>query len=112
MRYVPAEQLKPGMVLGQGLHDASGRMLLGKNTRLTAENIKYIIFLGTGGVYVDDEISKDIELYDVVKPEVKNGFYTENNVLVCYINGVKQSGAFTFSSGGRSHSRRSSMAAG
>lgn len=72
MRYVPAEQLKPGMVLGQGLHDASGRMLLGKNTRLTAENIKYIIFLGTGGVYVDDEISKDIELYDVVKPEVKN----------------------------------------
>ena len=50
----------------------TGRMLLGKNTRLTAENIKYIIFLGTGGVYVDDEISKDIELYDVVKPEVKN----------------------------------------
>lgn len=37
MRYVPAEQLKPGMVLGQGLHDASGRMLLGKNTRLTAD---------------------------------------------------------------------------
>ena len=38
MRYVPAGQLQPGMVLGQGLHDASGRMLLAPNTSLTNEN--------------------------------------------------------------------------
>lgn len=41
MRYVPAGQLQPGMVLGQGLHDASGRMLLAPNTSLT--NDQYYI---------------------------------------------------------------------
>lgn len=72
MRYVPAGQLQPGMVLGQGLHDASGRMLLAPNTSLTNENITYIKFLGTAGVYIDDEITRDIQVTDVVRPEVKS----------------------------------------
>ena len=75
MRYVPAGQLQPGMVLGQGLHDASGRMLLAPNTSLTNENITYIKFLGTAGVYIDDEITRDIQVTDVVRPEVKSEAY-------------------------------------
>ncbi|MBD8914972.1 MAG: HD-GYP domain-containing protein [Pseudobutyrivibrio sp.] len=72
MRYVPADQLQPGMVLGQGLHDASGRMLLAANTSLTGDNITYIKFLGTAGVYIDDEITRDIQLSGAVRPEVKS----------------------------------------
>lgn len=71
MRYIQAEQLKTGMVLGQDLFDATGRKLLAKNTRLTEENINYINFIGSAGVYVDDEISKDIALRELVSPEVK-----------------------------------------
>ena len=50
MRYVPAGQLQPGMVLGQGLHDASGRMLLAPNTSLTNENITYSFWEPLGSI--------------------------------------------------------------
>ena len=42
------------------------------NTSLTNENITYIKFLGTAGVYIDDEITRDIQVTDVVRPEVKS----------------------------------------
>ncbi len=71
MRYHPIDQLKSGMTLGQEIHDASGRMLLAKYTLLTDENISYIAFLGIPGVYVDDQFTKDVEIREVVRPEVR-----------------------------------------
>lgn len=71
MRYVPVEQMQTGMVLGQDLYDATGRKLLAKNTKLNYDNISYITYLGTAGVYIEDEISKDIAVYEVVSPEIK-----------------------------------------
>ncbi len=71
MRYYPIDQLKNGMTLGQEIHDASGRMLLAKYTPLTDENISYIAFLGIPGVYVDDQFTKDVEIREVVRPEVR-----------------------------------------
>ncbi len=70
MRYVPAEQLKAGMTLGQELHDASGTMLLNRNTKLTQENITYLRYIGLAGVYIDDEISRNIEITPVIQKEV------------------------------------------
>lgn len=72
MRYVTAEQLAPGMVLGQGLHDATGKMLLASGVALTSDNVNYIRYIGVAGVYIDDEISHDIEMQHAVRPEVKN----------------------------------------
>lgn len=71
MRYMPLGQLKNGMILGQEIHDANGRMLLAKNTTLTQENISYITFLGIQGVYIDDNFSKDVQIQEVVRPEVR-----------------------------------------
>ncbi len=71
MRYIPVDQLKNGMILGQDIHDAAGRMLLAKRLLLSEENISYIAFLGIPGVYIDDEFSKDIQIQEVVRPEVK-----------------------------------------
>ena len=71
MRYIPVNQLKEGMVLGQELQDASGRMLLEKQTALSKENISYISFLEVGGLYIEDDFSKDVEIKSVVQSEVK-----------------------------------------
>ena len=71
MRYLPINQLKEGMLLGQELQDANGQMLLKKHTKLTKENISYISFLEVDGLYIDDEISKDVEIKEVITPEVK-----------------------------------------
>ena len=59
------------MILGQELHDASGKMLLAQYTKLTAENVSYIAFLGVPGVYIDDQFSKEVEIREVVRPEVR-----------------------------------------
>lgn len=71
MRYFPINQVKPDMILGQELHDASGKMLLAKYTKLTAENISYITFIGVPGVYIYDNFSKDVEIKEIVRPEVR-----------------------------------------
>ena len=71
MRYLPVNQLKAGMILGQELQDAKGHMLLEKHTKLTKENISYISFLEVGGLYIEDDISKDLEIKEVIQPEVK-----------------------------------------
>ncbi|MCR4674984.1 MAG: HD-GYP domain-containing protein [Lachnospiraceae bacterium] len=64
-------QLKEGMILGQELQDASGHMLLEKHTKLSKENISYISFLEVGGIYIEDDFSKDVEIKEVIQPEVK-----------------------------------------
>lgn len=71
MRYIPVNQLKENMVLGQELFNASGKVLLEKHTILTDENISYIAFLSIPGVYVDDEFSKEAQIQEVIVPEVK-----------------------------------------
>lgn len=71
MRYYSIDQVREGMILGQELHDASGKMLLAKYTRLTAENVSFIAFLGIQGVYVDDHFSREVEIREVVRPEVR-----------------------------------------
>ena len=60
MRFLPVNQLREGMILGQELQDASGRMLLEKNTRLSKDNISYISFLEVTGLYIADDFSKDV----------------------------------------------------
>ena len=71
MRYIPVNQLKEDMILGQELYNAEGRVFLEKHTILTGENISYIAFLGIPGIYVDDEFSKEAQVKEIIVPEVK-----------------------------------------
>lgn len=71
MRYLPVNKLKEGMILGQELQDAAGHMLLEKHTKLSKENISYIGMLEVGGIYIDDDFSRDVEIRGVIRPEVK-----------------------------------------
>ena len=71
MRYTPINQVKSEMILGQEIHDASGRLLLSKHLKLTEENISYIAFLGIPGVYIDDKFVKEVEIEEIVKPEIR-----------------------------------------
>lgn len=71
MRYVPAEQLEPGMVIGQEIHDSMGVLLIHSGTQLTGDQITRIVYQGMPGVYIDDEISRDIQIKEAVRPEIK-----------------------------------------
>ncbi|MBR1571424.1 MAG: HD-GYP domain-containing protein [Lachnospiraceae bacterium] len=73
MRYVPAAQLEPGMVIGQEIHDSMGVLLIHCGTVLTQDHVTRITYQGMAGVYIDDEMSRDIQIKEAVKPEVKAG---------------------------------------
>lgn len=71
MRYVPVDNLKPGMILGQEIYDASGKTLLIKGGPITEENIGYIAFMGILGVYIVDEAAREAKPEGIVNSRVR-----------------------------------------
>lgn len=72
MRFLPVDELKPGMIIAKSLYDSYGHTLIGTNNELTENYIKRIVDFGFSGVYIEDELSKDIIIEEVITPELKN----------------------------------------
>ncbi|MFZ5595462.1 MAG: HD-GYP domain-containing protein [Bacillota bacterium] len=71
MRRVPCQYLQPGMVLANHVYNYDGRVLLAKGVSLTETYIAGLIQKGIISVYVEDEISKDIYISDIVLEETR-----------------------------------------
>lgn len=72
MRYVALRDAKPGMRLAYDLYDSFGRTLVGCNCILTATYIEKLHGYGFDGIYIEDEISKDIKVESVISPQLRN----------------------------------------
>lgn len=72
MRFVPAYCIRDGMVLGQTLYGPSGEVLLRNGTIIKDSYIEKIQSLGYNGAYVEDDLSKDIEVHEIISAELKN----------------------------------------
>ena len=81
MRYIPTEQVKAGMVLGKTIYGVGGKMLLVEQSIIKEEYIKRLNHIGIQGCYIQDDFSKEIEINDIITPELKNK-------AVCYIKGM------------------------
>lgn len=66
MRYLPIDKVVPGMKLGNDLYDTRGRLLVSKNFILTDIFIEKIKEKGIFGLYIDDAISKGIEVESAI----------------------------------------------
>lgn len=73
MRYVPANCLRPGMILGKNLYSQDGAILLAKDVSLTNEYIENIKKLVINGVYIEDSISENIRIENVISDELRIG---------------------------------------
>lgn len=71
MRYVALRDAKPGMRLAYDLYDSFGRTLVGCNCELTAHYIEKLYEYGFDGIYIDDEISRDINVESVISPQLR-----------------------------------------
>lgn len=71
MRFVAANCLKTGMIVGENLYNSIGELLLSRGTALTEEFIDAIDRLQYTGIYIDDAISKDIETESIVSDKVR-----------------------------------------
>lgn len=71
MRFVPTGCIRKGMMLGKSIYNASGEMLLSEGKALVSPYIERLEQLGVNGVYIDDCISDDIEIRNVISDEVR-----------------------------------------
>ncbi|MEG1741871.1 MAG: HD-GYP domain-containing protein [Acetivibrio sp.] len=72
MRYVSMEKVEPGMVLGKSVYDEADRVLLGAANILTRDFIDKLEIRGFQGLYIDDEISKGINIEETISVELRN----------------------------------------
>lgn len=71
MRYVPSSCLREGMILGKTLYGQQQEVLLHKGMELGDVYISRIAEMGFPGVYIDDELSSDIEIEGVISDELR-----------------------------------------
>lgn len=86
MRYVTLKEAKPGMCLAYSLYDSYGRTLISENGVLTQTYIDKLIEYGFAGVYITDELSKDITIEPIISPELRTeglACIRESNIDQC-----------------------------
>lgn len=71
MRFIPTFCLREGLILGKSIYNNFGGLLLKEGSEIKGPYIEKILELGFHGLYIDDEISKDIEIENVISDELK-----------------------------------------
>lgn len=71
MRFIPTFCLKEGMLLAKNLYNENGNLLLKKGLNIKKEYIEKIIDLGVQGIYVEDDISRDIKIESAINDELR-----------------------------------------
>ena len=72
MRYVPVGCLREGQKLGRGLYGKNNELQLSKGMVLTKTLINSIKRLGYCGIYIEDNLSHDIEIINVISDKPRN----------------------------------------
>lgn len=71
MRYVPIDCVEQGMVLAKTLYGEMGELLLREGTTILDSYITKMRKLGYSGIYINDSISEDINVEDIISEELK-----------------------------------------
>lgn len=71
MRYIPINCIKPGLVIGKTLFNHTGQVLLTEGSTVKENYIAKIKTLGVKGIFVEDPISCDIDVYNAVSEELR-----------------------------------------
>lgn len=71
MRLLSINHVKPGANLGRTIYDGQRRILLAKGTELNEHYLKRLEDLGIGSVYIDDGLSTELEVEDVVSENTR-----------------------------------------
>ncbi len=90
MRIISIFNLHPGMKLGRHIYGPNGEVLLRDQTELTGGYIRKLSSLGYTRLYIDDELSSDIETVQIVDDRLKRETVYEVKSLYDEIAGNPQ----------------------
>lgn len=71
MRKISISECKPGMIVGKTIPFTGATILLEAGTELKQSYISRLLNLGISEIYINDDISKDIVIADVVKEQTR-----------------------------------------
>lgn len=71
MRRIHVDKVTEGMVLARAIYSVDGNILLNAGIKLKSSYVEKFKSIGIIQVYVEDEISKDIEISDVISDETR-----------------------------------------
>lgn len=71
MRFVPVDEIQPGMIIIKNIYDENGRKLLGRNKKMTVPLIDKIRYLGYPGIYIYDNYSEHEEFEEIINEETR-----------------------------------------
>src|SRR6056297_3603837 len=72
MRYVPAQSIKKNSILKKTVYGPNGNVLLKEGVILDSYYIGKLKKLGINGVYIEDELSKGIEVKSIISEELRH----------------------------------------
>lgn len=72
MRFVPINCIRDGMVIGRQLIGKNGELLLNRGSLIQTNYIQKLNDLGFSGIYIDDDISKDIEISEIISESLRH----------------------------------------
>lgn len=71
MRYISMDQAKPGMIVGKSVFNEEGKILVNYKVCLTEKLIGQMKEKKLQGLYISDELSKDINIEPLVSEELE-----------------------------------------
>lgn len=71
MRFVPVNCIREGSIVGKQLLGKNGEILLNVGTVMQSSYIEKIKQHGYNGIYIEDDLSKDIEIAGLISDELK-----------------------------------------
>ncbi|MDR1699953.1 MAG: HD-GYP domain-containing protein, partial [Lachnoclostridium sp.] len=72
MRFIHIEDIKPGMMVGKTVLSEKGTVLLHHHVKLTKNLITRIQNKGLPGLYIEDELSKDVKIDTPISEEAES----------------------------------------
>lgn len=70
MRYINIDSAEPGMIVGKSIYNEQGSVLINYRVKLTDKLIEKMKEKGLSGLYINDELSDDIDVEDLISDEL------------------------------------------
>lgn len=70
MRYINIDNAQPGMMVGKSIYNEQGSVLVNYRVKLTDKLISRMRDMGLPGLYIDDALSADITVEDLISDEL------------------------------------------